>query len=116
MAVRIAGVDLVKRKKIVYALTQIYGIGLMTSTSILKRVNISPSLKVNELNVNQIRSIREILDKELCVEGRLRRRVHLNIKHLLEIKSLRGKRHKSNLPVRGQRTRTNAKTRRRVRK
>ena len=110
--IRIAGVDLPKYKRIEIALTYIYGIGLSKSKSLLRRVNINPNTGVNKLNDNEITRIRSILDNEHIIEGDLRRLESINIKRLMEINSYRGKRHRMGLPLRGQRTRTNARTRR----
>ena len=110
--VRIAGVDLPRRKKIEYALTSIYGVGLVSSQNILKKAGVSPTLKSEELEDQQVIAIREILESDLKVEGDLRRIVGLNLKRLSEINCVKGRRHRVGLPVRGQRTRTNARTRR----
>nr|YP_009488704.1 30S ribosomal protein S13 [Grateloupia filicina]AWD77390.1 30S ribosomal protein S13 [Grateloupia filicina]BCB15017.1 30S ribosomal protein S13 [Grateloupia asiatica] len=107
---RIAGVDLPKNKRIEIGLTYIYGIGLSRSQVILNKINIDPSTLVNKLNDEQIVSIRQILNNEYQLEGDLRRLESLNIKRLMEIGSYKGKRHKLGLPLRGQRTRTNART------
>jgi len=110
--VRIAGIDLPRRKKIDYALTSIYGIGLVTSQNILKKAGIDPSLKSEDLEDNQVIAIREVLEANYKVEGDLRRIIGLNLKRLGEINCVKGRRHRVGLPVRGQRTRTNARTRR----
>nr|YP_010502416.1 30S ribosomal protein S13 [Grateloupia turuturu]QHD45285.1 30S ribosomal protein S13 [Grateloupia turuturu]UXC96829.1 30S ribosomal protein S13 [Grateloupia turuturu] len=107
---RIAGVDLPRNKRIEIGLTYIYGIGLSRSQVILNKININPSTLVNKLNDEQIVSIRQILNNEYQLEGDLRRLESLNIKRLMEIGSYKGKRHKLGLPLRGQRTRTNART------
>nr|YP_008144833.1 30S ribosomal protein S13 [Grateloupia taiwanensis]AGO19911.1 30S ribosomal protein S13 [Grateloupia taiwanensis] len=107
---RIAGVDLPRNKRIEIGLTYIYGIGLSRSQVILNKINIDPSTLVNKLNDEQIVSIRQILNNEYQLEGDLRRLESLNIKRLMEIGSYKGKRHKLGLPLRGQRTRTNART------
>nr|YP_010986335.1 ribosomal protein S13 [Pachymeniopsis lanceolata]WOL37253.1 ribosomal protein S13 [Pachymeniopsis lanceolata] len=107
---RIAGVDLPRNKSIEIGLTYIYGIGLSRSQVILNRININPSTVVNQLNDEQIVSIRQILNNEYQLEGDLKRLESLNIKRLMEIGSYKGKRHKLGLPLRGQRTRTNART------
>lgn len=110
--VRIAGIDLPRGKRIEYALTKIYGIGLISSQQILEKTNIDPNTRTVELNDEQVSKIREILDSEYQVEGDLRRTTSLNIKRLSEINCVRGQRHRNSLPVRGQRTRTNARARR----
>jgi small subunit ribosomal protein S13 len=109
--VRIAGVDLPRDKKIEVGLTYIYGIGRQTSQDILERAGINNDKRDTDLTEREIASIREIIDREYKVEGDLRREVQMNIKRLIEIGSYRGLRHRRNLPVRGQRTRTNARTR-----
>jgi small subunit ribosomal protein S13 len=109
---RIAGVDLPRDKRVEIGLTYIYGIGLTTSKKILGTVNISPDTRVRALSEEEVQRLREIIDREYRVEGDLRREVNLNIKRLVEIGCYRGKRHRAGLPVRGQRTRTNARTRR----
>lgn len=109
---RIAGIDLPKNKRIEIALTYIYGIGLSRSKTILEMIKINPNKNVLELNDSEITSIRNILDKEYIIEGDLRRLESMNIKRLMEINSYKGKRHRLGLPLRGQRTRTNARTRR----
>ena len=109
--VRIAGVDLPRDKKIEVGLTYIYGIGRQTSQDILERAGISSDKRDTDLTESEIASIRDIIDREHKVEGDLRREVQMNIKRLIEIGSYRGLRHRRNLPVRGQRTRTNARTR-----
>lgn len=112
---RIAGIDLPKNKRIDIALTYIYGIGLSRSKEILKKININ--LKpVKDLHDTEVTSIRYILDSDYLIEGDLRRFESLNIKRLMEINSYRGKRHRIGLPLRGQRTRTNARTRRGLKK
>jgi small subunit ribosomal protein S13 len=110
--VRIAGIDLEKNKQISYALTKIYGIGLVTSKNILQKANIPFSIRSNDLNDQNISSIRDILESHYIVESNLRRKINLNIKRLSEINCIRGKRHRQHLPLRGQRTRTNARTNR----
>jgi len=109
---RIAGVDLPRDKRVEIGLTYIYGIGLTTSKKILGTVNISPDTRVRALSEEEVQRLREIIDREYRVEGDLRREVNLNIKRLVEIGCYRGKRHRAGLPVRGQRTRTNSRTRR----
>ena len=113
---RIAGVDLPRDKRVVISLTYIYGVGRTTSEQILKAVNIDPSTRVKDLDEAQQTRLREFIDKNYIVEGDLRREVNMNIKRLIEIGSYRGLRHRRNLPSRGQRTRTNARTRRGVRR
>jgi len=108
---RIAGVDLPREKRLEVALTYIYGIGLPTSQMILAKSGVNPDVRVRDLTEEDISKLREIIDKELKIEGDLRREVSLNIKRLMEIGSYRGLRHKRGLPVRGQRTKTNARTR-----
>jgi small subunit ribosomal protein S13 len=113
---RISGVDIPRDKRVVIALTYLYGIGRSNSEQILKSVNIDPSTRVKDLDESQLSRLREFIDKNYVVEGDLRREVNMNIKRLIEIGSYRGLRHRRNLPSRGQRTRTNARTRRGVRK
>ncbi len=110
--VRIAGVDLPRDKRIEVGLTYIYGIGRNTSNSILERAGVSPDKRDTELTESEVSALREIIEREFVVEGDLRREVQMNIKRLIEIGSYRGMRHRRNLPVRGQRTRTNARTKR----
>lgn len=112
---RIAGIDLPKNKRIDIALTYIYGIGLCRSRRILQKLDISFKT-VKDLNDKEVTSIRNILDNEFLIEGDLRRFESLNIKRLMEINSYKGKRHRIGLPLRGQRTRTNARTRRGTKK
>jgi small subunit ribosomal protein S13 len=109
---RIAGVDLPRDKRVEAALPYIYGIGLHTSQVLLQRTGINPDTRVRELTDDEVNRLREIVDKELRVEGDLRREVAMNIKRLMDIGCYRGLRHRRGLPVRGQRTRTNARTRR----
>jgi small subunit ribosomal protein S13 len=113
---RIAGVDLPKDKRTEIALTHIYGIGRSTSQKILAQARIDPDIRVKDLTEEDATRIRGIIDKEHKVEGDLRREVTQNIKRLQEIGSYRGLRHRRNLPVRGQRTRTNARTKRGARR
>lgn len=112
---RIAGVDVPMNKRIEIALTYIYGIGLKTSQKILVTVNVDPNLRAKDLAESEVVRLRDEI-KNYTVEGDLRRDVSMNIKRLMEIGCFRGVRHKRNLPVRGQRTRTNARTRRGVRR
>jgi len=113
---RIAGVDLPKNKRIEIALTYIYGIGRVTAQKILNQANVNWDIRTKDLDDDQIARIRDIIDKNYKVEGDLRREIALNIKRLMEIGSYRGLRHKLGLPVRGQRTHTNARTRKGPRK
>ena len=109
---RIAGIDIPREKRVEIALTYIYGVGLSSSQKILKQTNINPDTRVRDLTEDQVNRLREVIDRSLKVEGDLRREVALNIKRLVEIGSYRGSRHRRNLPVRGQRTKTNARQRR----
>jgi small subunit ribosomal protein S13 len=113
---RIAGVDLPRNKRIEIALTYIYGIGRKTSNDILAATEINPDKRERDLTESEVAALREIIDGELLVEGDLRREVQMNVKRLIEIGSYRGLRHRRNLPVHGQRTRTNARTKRGPRK
>jgi small subunit ribosomal protein S13 len=113
---RIAGVDLPRGKRVEVGLTYIFGVGLKTSQEILKNTGISPDVRVKDLSEDEVSRLRDIIDRDYVVEGDLRREVGLNIKRLQEIGCYRGLRHRRNLPVRGQRTRTNARTRRGVRR
>ena len=108
---RIAGVDLPRQKRVEIALTYIYGIGVSRSNSILGKAGIDASVRVKDLSEEEVSRIAKILDGEGGVEGDLRKDVAMNIKRLMEIGSYRGGRHRRNLPVRGQRTHTNARTR-----
>ena len=110
--VRIAGVDLPRNKKIDYALTKIYGIGLVSAQAIVEKANIDINTRVTELTDKDVSTIRTLIEESYQVEGDLRRKVSLNIKRLSEINCFRGRRHRQNLPLRGQRTRTNARSRR----
>jgi len=109
---RIAGVDIPRDKQIWVALQSIYGIGVKTSYKILDQAGVDAVVKSDDLTEEEVNRLREIIDKELIVEGDLRKEVNLNIKRLMEIGSYRGLRHRFNLPARGQNTRTNARTRR----
>lgn len=109
---RIAGVDLPKNKRIEIALTYIYGIGLSTAQTILNKAKVDLSIRCKDLDDNAVMSIREIIDRDYQVEGAAKRIESLNIKRLMEINCIRGRRHRAGLPLRGQRTRTNARTRR----
>ena len=113
---RIAGVDLPRDKRVEVGLTYIYGIGRATSKQILQEVNIDPNTRVKDLTEAEVGALRNILDEKYTVEGDLRREVNLNIKRLIEIGSYRGMRHRRGLPVRGQRSKTNARTRKGPRK
>lgn len=108
---RIAGVDLPRDKRLEIALTYIYGIGLTLSREILAKTGVSPDTRVRDLTEDEIAKLREVIDHEYKVEGDLRREESMNIKRLIEIGSYRGLRHRRGLPVRGQRTKTNARTR-----
>ena len=108
---RIAGVDIPRDRRVVASLPVIYGIGPTNARQILERTNISPDKRVRDLTEEEVNRIREIIDREYIVEGDLRREVNLNIKRLMEIGCYRGIRHRRNLPVHGQRTRTNARMR-----
>ena len=108
---RIAGIDIPREKRVEIALTYVYGVGLPTSQKILTQTNINPDTRVRDLTEEQVNRLRELIDRRHKVEGDLRREVALNIKRLIEIGSYRGLRHRRNLPVRGQRTHTNARTR-----
>jgi small subunit ribosomal protein S13 len=109
---RIAGVDIPREKRVEVALTYIYGVGLSSSQKILKQTSVNPDTRVRDLTEDQVNRLREVIDRTFKVEGDLRREVALNIKRLIEIGSYRGLRHRRNLPVRGQRTKTNARQRR----
>ncbi|KAF1079729.1 MAG: SSU ribosomal protein S13p (S18e) [Candidatus Rifleibacterium amylolyticum] len=113
---RIAGVDLPRNKRVEAALPYIYGIGWTTAGRILKQTNINPDTRVKDLTEDEISSIKKVLESEYRVEGDLRREVSMNIKRLMEIGCYRGLRHRKGLPVRGQRTKTNARTRKGPRK
>ena len=113
---RIAGVDLPREKRVEIGLTYIYGIGRTKSNEILKEAGINPDTRVKDLTEDEVIKIREIIDKGYKVEGDLRRDTALNIKRLMEIRCYRGVRHSKNLPFRGQRTKTNARTRKGPRK
>ena len=113
---RIAGVDLPKDKRVIISLQYIYGIGPTSSHKILADSGVNPDTRVKDLKEQEVGKIREVIDKEYKVEGDLRREVNLNIKRLVEIGCRRGVRHRRSLPARGQRTRTNARTRRGLRK
>jgi small subunit ribosomal protein S13 len=108
---RIAGVDIPREKRVEISLTYIYGVGRSTASKILKRAEISPDTRVKDLTEQEISRIREVLEGNHVVEGDLRRELSINIKRLMDIGTYRGLRHRRGLPVRGQRTRTNSRTR-----
>ncbi|MDQ2087607.1 30S ribosomal protein S13 [Herbivorax sp. ANBcel31] len=108
---RIAGVDLPREKKVEIGLTYIFGIGRSLASRIIKETGISPDTRVRDLTDDEVNKLRATIDKQHTVEGDLRREVSLNIKRLMEIGCYRGRRHKQGLPVRGQQTKTNARTR-----
>jgi small subunit ribosomal protein S13 len=109
---RIAGVDIPRNKKIEVAIAYIFGIGRSNGSVILQKANVSPEIRVRDLTEEEVNRIREIVEREYRVEGDLRREIQLNIKRLMDIGCYRGLRHRKGMPVRGQRTRTNARTRR----
>ncbi|MFC2071003.1 30S ribosomal protein S13 [Chloroflexota bacterium] len=109
---RIAGVDIPRDKQIWVALQSIYGIGRTQSYKILNQAGVDAAVRSDDLTEEEVNRVRDIVDREYMVEGELRKEINLNIKRLMEIGSYRGLRHRHNLPVRGQRTRTNARTRR----
>ena len=114
---RIAGVDIPRDKRVVISLTYIHGIGRTTATKLLKQANVNPDARVKDLGDEDVARIRQVIDrlstdKEILIEGDLRREVAMNIKRLVEIGTYRGLRHRRGLPVRGQRTRTNGRSRR----
>ncbi len=113
---RIAGIDLPKNKKVEIGLTYIYGIGRTSSLKILEEAEIDLTKRIKDLTDDEVAKIRAIIDRDYTVEGDLKREVSLNIKRLMEINCFRGQRHKRKLPVRGQRTKTNARTRKGPRK
>ena len=108
---RIAGIDLPREKRVEIALTYIFGIGRKSANDILKQANVNPDTRVKDLTEDQEAALRDVIDKNYTIEGDLRREVALNIKRLTEIGCYRGMRHRRGLPVRGQRTKTNARTR-----
>ena len=108
---RISGVDLPREKRIQIGLTYIYGIGLPTADKILAETGVNPDTRVKDLTEEDVSKLRDYIEKNIHVEGDLRREVSMNIKRLIEICSYRGLRHRKNLPVRGQRSKTNARTR-----
>ncbi len=109
---RISGVDIPREKRVIVALTYIHGIGPTSATKAVTAANIAPETRVRDLTEEEVNRLREIIDRQFKVEGDLRREVSMNIKRLMEIGSYRGLRHRRNLPVRGQRTKTNARQRR----
>ena len=113
---RQAGVDLPRDKRVEVGLTYIFGIGLSSSQEILKKTGINPDTRVRDLTEDEVQKIREVIGSEYKVEGDLRREGAMNVKRLIEINSYRGKRHRAGLPVRGQRSKTNARTRKGPRK
>ena len=113
---RIAGIDIPRNKQVWVSLQYIYGIGTTLSKKILTQTGIAPDTKVNDLTEEEVNRLREIIDRQYNVEGNLRKEVNFNIKRLIEIGSYRGIRHRRSLPLRGQRTRTNARTKRGTRR
>ena len=113
---RISGVDLPNNKRIEIALTYIYGIGRTSATKIIEKIKIDPDLRAKNLSDEQISQIRGVIESDYMVEGDLRRETNLNIKRLMDLGNYRGLRHRRGLPVRGQRTKTNARTRKGPRK
>ena len=113
---RIAGVDIPREKRVEIALTYIHGIGPTSASKVLTATGVSPDTRVRDLSEEEVNRLREVIDKGFKVEGDLRREVSMNVKRLMEIGSYRGLRHRRNLPARGQRTKTNARQRRGVRK
>lgn len=108
---RIAGIDLPRRKRVDIALTYIFGVGRTTSNEVLEKAEVSGAVRTDDLSDDQVQAIRRVLEAEYTVEGDLRREVQLNIKRLMDLGCYRGLRHRRNLPVRGQRTHTNARSR-----
>ena len=113
---RIAGVDLPRNKRVEVGLTYIYGIGLPTSQKILAQARVNPDTRIKDLTEAEVNVLRDLVEKQHAVEGDLRREVSLNIKRLTEIGAYRGLRHRRSLPTRGQRSRTNARTRKGIKK
>jgi small subunit ribosomal protein S13 len=113
---RISGVDLPRTKRVEIGLTYIYGIGRFRSNQILSAAGVSPDVRVKDLSEEDVRKITRVIEEQGGVEGDLRKEISMNIKRLIEIGSYRGSRHRRNLPLRGQRTRTNARTRKGPRK
>jgi small subunit ribosomal protein S13 len=108
---RISGVDLPPNKKVAYGLTAIYGIGLHTAQKIVTAIGLDPAMRIKDLKDNEVTKIRKLIESEYKVEGALRAEIASDVKRLIDIGSYRGQRHKHGLPARGQRTRTNARTR-----
>ena len=113
---RIAGVDIPNDKQVAFSLPYIYGVGRITALRVLAQTNVSPTTKARDLTDDEVARLRAVIEGELVVEGDLRRNVRGNIQRLIEINCYRGQRHRRGLPVRGQRTKTNARTRRGVRR
>lgn len=113
---RIAGVDIPREKRVIISLTYIHGIGPSSAAKVIGVANVSPHTRVRDLTEEEVNRLREVVDRQFKVEGDLRREVSMNIKRLMEIGSYRGLRHRRNLPVRGQRTKTNARQRRGAKK
>ena len=113
---RIAGVDIPREKRVIVSLTYIHGIGPTSAERVIRAANVSPDTRVRDLTEEEVNRLREVVDRQFKVEGDLRREVSMNIKRLMEIGSYRGLRHRRNLPVRGQRTKTNARQRRGAKK
>ena len=113
---RIAGVDLPRDKRVEVALTYIYGLGLTTAREVLAKTGVNPETRTRDLTEEEVTKLREVLDRDYRVEGDLRREEAMNLKRLIEIGSYRGLRHRRGLPVRGQRTRTNARGRKGAKK
>jgi small subunit ribosomal protein S13 len=113
---RISGVDIPREKRVIVSLTYIHGIGPTSAAKVIQAANVSPDARVRDLTEDEVNRLREVVDRQFKVEGDLRREVNLNVKRLMEIGSYRGLRHRRNLPVRGQRTKTNARQRRGARK
>ncbi|HEX9075981.1 MAG TPA: 30S ribosomal protein S13 [Anaerolineae bacterium] len=113
---RIAGVDLPRQKRVDIALRYIYGIGPLRAVEVLDKAQVNPAIRVKDLSEAEVSRIRTVVDRDYKVEGDLRREIAMNIKRMQEIGAYRGLRHRRNLPVRGQRTRTNARTKRGARK
>jgi small subunit ribosomal protein S13 len=109
---RIAGVDIPREKRVIISLTYIHGIGPSSASRVLGAANVAPDTRVRDLTDDEVNRLREVVDRQYKVEGDLRREVSLNVKRLMEIGAYRGLRHRRNLPVRGQRTKTNARQRR----
>ena len=109
---RISGIDLPREKRVEIGLTYIFGIGLHTSQKLLQRTGVNPDTRIRDLTEDEVQRLRDIIDKEFRVEGDLRREISMNIKRLMDIGCYRGLRHRRGMPVRGQQTRTNARTRR----